>query len=210
MSMFCYQCQETLGNKGCTVNGICGKRGDTAILQDLLIYTAKGISVIAEKAGRIDNEVSHFVTKALFTTITNVNFNDDNLVDIIKQGLVLRDKIKAKYNVSGDLHDCAVWTANTKEGFLKKADNIGVLSTVNEDVRSLRELLTYGLKGVAAYVDHAFVLGFEDQAVFDFMIEGLASTTKDLSVDEMITLVMKTGEAAVGAMAILDRANTET
>ncbi|MCD4708671.1 MAG: hydroxylamine reductase [Candidatus Sabulitectum sp.] len=210
MSMFCYQCQETLGNKGCTVNGICGKRGDTAILQDLLIYTAKGISVIAEKAGRIDNEVSHFVTKALFTTITNVNFNDDNLVDIIKQGLVLRDKIKAKYNVSGDLHDCAVWTANTKEGFLKKADNIGVLSTVNEDVRSLRELLTYGLKGVAAYADHAFVLGFEDQAVFDFMIEGLASTTKDLSVDEMIALVMKTGEAAVGAMAILDRANTET
>ena len=210
MSMFCYQCQETLGNKGCTVNGICGKKGDTAILQDLLVYTAKGISVIAEKAGRNDKDISHFVTKALFTTVTNVNFDDDNLIGIIKQGLALRDDIKARYNVTGDLHDSAVWTADTKENFLKKAEAVGVLSTDNEDVRSLRELLTYGLKGVAAYADHAYVLGYEDQAVFDFMIEGLASTTKDLSVDEMIALVMKTGEAAVGAMAILDKANTET
>ncbi|MEA3265686.1 MAG: hydroxylamine reductase [Candidatus Fermentibacteria bacterium] len=210
MSMFCYQCQETLGNNGCTVNGICGKKGDTAILQDLLIYTAKGISVIADKAGKIDKDISHFVTKALFTTVTNVNFDDDNLIGIIKQGLALREEIKARYGVAGDLHDSAVWTAETKEDFLKKAETVGVLSTENEDVRSLRELLTYGLKGVAAYADHAYILGYEDRAVFDFMIEGLASTTKDLSVDEMIALVMRTGEAAVGAMAILDKANTNT
>jgi len=210
MSMFCYQCQETLGNKGCTVNGICGKKGDTAILQDLLIYTAKGIAVVADKAGRNDKDISHFITKALFTTITNVNFDDESLIGIIRQGLALRDEVKARYGVTGELHDSAVWSASTKEEFLKKAESVGVLSTENEDVRSLRELLTYGLKGVAAYADHASVLGFEDQAVFDFMIEGLASTTKNLSVDEMITLVMRTGEAAVGAMAVLDKANTET
>lgn len=210
MSMFCYQCQETLGNKGCTVNGICGKKGQTAILQDLLIYTVKGISVVAEKAGRVDKEVSHYVTKSLFTTITNVSFDDDRLVDIIRQGLALRDSIKAKYGITGDLHDSAIWNAKTKEEFLNKAESVGVLSTENEDVRSLRELLTYGLKGVAAYAEHAFVLGFEDQSVFDYMIEGMASTTKDLSVDEMIAKVMKAGEIAVSAMALLDRANTET
>lgn len=210
MSMFCYQCQETLGNKGCTVNGICGKKGQTAILQDLLIYTVKGISVVAEKAGRVDKEVSHYVTKSLFTTITNVSFYDDRLVDIIRQGLALRDSIKAKYGITGDLHDSAIWNAKTKEEFLNKAESVGVLSTENEDVRSLRELLTYGLKGVAAYAEHAFVLGFEDQTVFDYMIEGMASTTKDLSVDEMIANVMKAGEIAVSAMALLDRANTET
>ena len=210
MSMFCYQCQETLGNKGCTVNGICGKKGDTAILQDLLIYTAKGISVVAEKAGEVDKETSHFITKALFTTVTNVNFDEDNLIGIIKQGLVLRDGIKARFNIAGDLHDSAVWTAEAKEDFLKKAATVGVLSTENEDVRSLRELLTYGLKGIAAYTDHAIVLGVEDQSIYDFMVEGLASTTKDHSVDEMIGLVLKTGEIAVTAMAILDKANTGT
>ncbi len=210
MSMFCYQCQETLGNKGCTVNGICGKKGDTAILQDLLIYTVKGISVVAEKAGRVDRETGHFVTKALFTTITNVNFDNDSLVDIIRQGLTLRDGIKERYGISGNLHDSAVWNAETKEDFLKKAETVGVLSTENEDVRSLRELLVYGLKGVAAYADHAMVLGVEDQSIFDYIIEGMASTTKELSVDEMVDKVMKAGEIAVTAMSVLDRANTDT
>ncbi len=211
MSMFCYQCQETLKNTGCTVNGICGKKGDTAILQDLLIYTVKGISVVAEKAGKTDKETSHYITKALFTTITNVNFDDDNLINVIKQGLSLRDKIKSENNIKDDnLHDSAIWVADTKEDFLKKASTVGVLSTENEDVRSLRELLIYGLKGIAAYADHALVLGFEDQSVFDYMVEGMASTTKDLSIDEMIAKVMKAGEIAVNAMAILDKANTTT
>ena len=210
MSMFCYQCQETLGNKGCTMNGVCGKKGETANLQDLLIHTVKGISVIAEKAEKIDPEVSHYVVKALFTTITNVNFNDDNLINIIKQGLAIRDGIKARYKIEGELHDSAVWHANTKEEFLKKAETIGVLATENEDVRSLRELLIYGLKGIAAYADHASVLGYNDQSIFNYLIEGMASTTKNLSVDEMIAKVMKAGETAVNTMVLLDKANTET
>ena len=208
--MFCYQCQETLKNRGCTINGICGKKGNTANLQDLLIYTVKGISVVAEKAGTVDKEVGHYVAKALFTTITNVSFDDDRLIDIIKQGLAIRDEIKDKYNVSGNLHDSVVWNAETKDEFLKKAEIVGVLTTENEDVRSLRELLVYGLKGVAAYADHAAILGFEDQSVFDYLVEGMASTTKELSVDEMIAKVLKAGEIAVSAMAILDKANTET
>lgn len=208
--MFCYQCQETLKNEGCRVNGICGKKGNTANLQDLLIYAAKGISVVAEKAGTVDKEVGHYVAKALFTTITNVSFDDDRLVEIIKQGLALRDEIKNKYNVVGDMHDCATWSAETKDEFLRKAETVGVLATENEDVRSLRELLIYGLKGIAAYADHAAILGFEDQSVFDYLIEGMASTTKELSVDEMVAKVMKAGEAAVNGMAILDKANTET
>ncbi len=208
--MFCYQCQETLKNRGCTINGICGKKGNIANLQDLLIYTVKGISVVAEKAGTVDKEVGHYVAKALFTTITNVSFDDDRLIDIIKQGLAIRDEIKDKYNVSGNLHDSVVWNAETKDEFLKKAETVGVLTTENEDVRSLRELLIYGLKGIAAYADHAAVLGFEDGSVFDYLIEGMASTTKELSVDEMIAKVLKAGEIAVSAMAILDKANTET
>ena len=170
MSMFCYQCQETLGNKGCTVNGVCGKKGETAILQDLLIYTVKGISVVAGKAKKNDKEVGHYVAKALFTTITNVNFDNATLLSIIKQGLALRDEIKNKYKVKGDLHDSAVWNAKTDEEFLIKAESIGVLSTENEDIRSLRELLIYGLKGIAAYAEHAFVLGFENQSVFDYLV----------------------------------------
>ncbi len=208
--MFCNQCQETAKNQGCTVNGVCGKKGDTAKLQDLLVYTAKGISVLAKKSGTIDKEVAHFVTKALFTTVTNVSFDDDSIIDIIKQGLALRDKIKSTNNITGDLHDSATWTASSKDDFLKKSEKIGVLATENEDVRSLRELLIYGLKGSAAYTDHAAVLGFEDDSITDYFVEGLASTTEDLSVEDMIGKVLKAGEVAVTAMATLDKANTET
>jgi len=210
MSMFCYQCQETLKNQGCTVNGICGKKGGTANLQDLLIHTVKGISVVAEKAGTVNKNVGHYVAKALFTTITNVSFDDDRLIDIIKQGLALRDEIKNKHNVSGNLHDSAVWNAGTKDEFVKKAETVGVLASENEDVRSLRELLIYGLKGIAAYAEHAAILGFEDESVFDYLVAGMASTTKDLSVGEMVAKVLKAGEVAVSVMAILDKANTET
>jgi hydroxylamine reductase len=208
--MFCYQCQETVKNTGCTVNGVCGKKGDTANLQDLLIHTVKGIALVAELAGTLDKEVSDFVTKALFTTVTNVTFDDEQLVDIITQGLALREALKRKYKITGDLHNSATWTADTKEKMLLKAVAVGVLSTENEDVRSLRELLVYGLKGVAAYTDHAAVLGYEDQSIYDFLIEGMASTTKNLSVDEMVALVLKAGQTAVTAMATLDKANTET
>ncbi len=211
MGMFCYQCQETMKNKGCTVSGMCGKKPDTANLQDLLIYTAKGISVVAEMAGKTDSRVNHFVTKALFTTVTNVSFDDESLIEMIRQGLALRNRLIEENSISeSDLHDSATWTGNTKEDFLKKAADAGVLATDNEDIRSLRELIVYGLKGIAAYADHAAVLGFEDQSVYDAMTEGLACTTRDLSVDELVGRVMKVGNAAVSAMAILDKANTET
>ena len=208
--MFCFQCQETVKNTGCTVGGVCGKKETIANLQDLLIYTVKGIAVVAEKAGKVDKEVGDYVSKALFTTITNVSFDDERILDIIRQGLNLRDNLKEKYSIEGDLHDSALWKAQTKDEFQKKAGEIGVLSTENEDVRSLRELLIYGLKGVAAYAEHAEVLGFKDQSVYDYIVEGMASTTKDLSVEEMIALVMKAGEKAVSVMAVLDKANTQT
>ncbi len=210
MSMFCYQCQETAKNGGCTVNGVCGKKGDTANLQDLLIHTVKGISYIVEKAGTVDGEVADYITRALFTTVTNVSFDDDQLVAIIARGLELREEIRRRYNVNGVLPDAATWTADSKEKMLLKAVSVGVLSTENEDVRSLRELLVYGIKGIAAYTDHAAVLGFEDKSIYRFMVEGMASTLKKLSVDEMIALVLKAGEVAVTAMATLDKANTET
>jgi hydroxylamine reductase len=210
MSMFCYQCQETLKNTGCTANGICGKKSDTANLQDLLVHTVKGISSVADKAGVVDKDVADYITRALFTTVTNVSFDDDQLVEMIKQGLALREEIRVRHNVSADLPDAATWTADSKEAMLLKAVAVGVLSTENEDVRSLRELLVYGIKGIAAYTDHAAVLGFEDRSIYDFMAEGMASTLKELSVDEMIALVLKAGGVAVTAMAILDKANTET
>lgn len=208
--MFCYQCQETLKNSGCTINGICGKKGNTANLQDLLIYVTKGISVVCERAGKVDKDVGLFAVKALFTTITNVNFDNTRIIEIIKQGLAIREELKSKYHVEGDLHDSAVWYSNNENEFLQKAKQIGVLATKDEDIRSLRELLMYGLKGIAAYVDHAAVLGYEDEAVYKEIIELLASTTKDLVVEDMITKVMKTGELAVSTMALLDKANTET
>ncbi len=207
--MFCYQCQETLKNSGCTVNGVCGKKNDTANLQDLLIYTVKGISLAAEKNGDVSAEVRDYLIKALFTTVTNVSFDDDRLIEIIREGIAIRDELKKNIaSAIGD--DSADFSCSTKEEFILKAENSGVLLTENDDVRSLRELLVYGIKGIAAYADHAAVLGYRDDSITDFIIEGMASTRKDLPLDDMISLVMKTGEVAVKTMALLDRANTET
>ena len=207
MSMFCYQCQETAKNTGCTKGGVCGKSPDTAILQDLLIYVLKGISLYA---GEKDyNTAGPFAAESLFATITNANFDKDRITALIRQGLKLRDSLKEKYpgDPSG-LHDAALWYSDDEAEFAKKAAEVGVLSTANEDVRSLRELLVYGLKGIAAYADHALVLGKEDKAIYAFLLEALASTTKELSVDDMVALVMKAGEMAVKTMALLDEANT--
>ncbi|MCD4830372.1 MAG: hydroxylamine reductase [Anaerohalosphaeraceae bacterium] len=208
--MFCYQCQEALKNEGCKVNGMCGKKGDTAALQDVLIYVVKGLAVIAQKCATVDKEVGDYIAKALFITITNANFDNASISNVIKQGLKLREEIKAKYNVAGELDDSAVWSGETEAEFAAKAETVGVLATENEDVRSLRELLVYGLKGIAAYADHARVLGYIDDSVYAFFVEALASTTKDLTVDEMVAMVLKAGEIAVSVMAILDKANTET
>jgi len=211
--MFCYQCQETAKNTGCNIKGVCGKTEETANLQDLLVYVLKGISIygtIAKQKGDADKTPGLFIARALFATITNVNFDNDRLRVLIQEGLQLREELKAKYagSAAEDLHDSAVWFSDNPAEFDKKAAQVGILQTDNEDVRSLRELLIYGLKGIAAYADHAAILGFEDEKIYDFLMEGLVSTTKDLSVDEMVAMVMKAGECAVSGMALLDKANT--
>ncbi len=209
--MFCYQCQETLKNQGCTVRGVCGKDERVANLEDVLVYTTKGIAVVLKKANQYDRDAVHFIVKSLFTTITNVNFDEDRIADAIKDGLRIRDELKAKYNINDSgLHDSAIWSGSTKEDFLAKYDKAGVLAEENEDIRSLKELMIYGLKGVAAYVDHASVLGFEDDNVMKFFVDAMAAATEELSAEELVGLVMKTGETAVNGMAVLDKANTET
>ncbi len=207
--MFCYQCQETLQNRGCTKKGVCGKDGQTADLQDLLVFVLKGLAVCSAETNTRKKEAGDFIANALFSTITNANFDDDRFVELIKDALKLRDDIKGDSSVDSS-HDSVTWTGDSLDDFIKKAGDVGVLATDNEDVRSLRELLIYGLKGMAAYTHHAMVLGYEDQVIYDFLVDGLASTTKDLSVDEMVGLVLKAGEVAVTAMALLDKANTST
>jgi len=213
--MFCFQCQETAKNQGCTINGMCGKKGSTAELQDLLIYNLKGIAVLAQQAKKAGVDVSdsygRFIAEGLFTTITNVNFNDEDLVDWITRAQTVKktlfDAVKDK--VGSDLHDSATWFSQDASTFQAKAKKIGVLSTENEDVRSLRELLVIGLKGICAYADHAAVLGVTKDEIWDFLYEALDSTTQDLSVDQMVAMVMKAGETAVTTMAALDQANTQ-
>lgn len=207
--MFCYQCQETLKNSGCTKNGVCGKKNDTANLQDLLIFVLKGISVCAEKSKSISKETGRFMTSTLFSTITNANFDNDYFIKVIKQGLKIRDSIKKDID-DANLPDCAAWYSDNTDEFLDKAQQVGVLATENEDVRSLRELLIYGLKGLAAYAHHAQMLGYEKDEIYNFIVESLSSTTKNLTVDEMVALVLKCGETAVTTMALLDEANTST
>lgn len=214
--MFCFQCQETAKNSGCTVRGVCGKPEETAELQDLLIHVCKGIGLYGEKLkadGTVDRNAAHFICKALFTTITNVAWDDDVLIERIKEGLKVRDAIKAKAGaMSGALPDCATWSSDDKEEIVAKgmSDEVRITAVQNEDVRSLRELLIIGCKGIAAYADHAAILGFEKDEIHGFLMEALASTTKDLSVDQMVGLVMKAGETAVTTMALLDEANTTT
>ena len=215
--MFCFQCQETAKNQGCTVKGVCGKPEETANLQDLLIYVCKGISVYGEKLnelGTVDRKAAHFICKALFTTITNVAWDDDIIIDSIKEGLKVREAVKEKVGtaVSDALPDCAMWHSDSKEEILAKAkaDEVRITAVENDDVRSLRELLVIGCKGIAAYADHAAILGYEKDDIYGFLMKALASTTKDLSVDDMVSMVMKAGEMAVNTMAVLDEANTGT
>jgi len=212
--MFCFQCQEAAKNEGCTIKGMCGKENSTANLQDLLIFNLKGIAVIASKSKAagiaVPGSAALFISKGLFTTITNTNFNDENLIDWINRAQTLKKELAnaAGDKIGTDLHESATWYSNDVGTFQAKAEAVGVLATENEDVRSLRELLILGLKGMGAYADHASVLGVEKDEIWDFMIDGLASTTQDLSVDEMVGMVLKCGEAIVTTMAALDEANT--
>lgn len=209
MSMFCFQCQETAKNTGCTIAGVCGKKDDTAGLQDLLVYNLKGLALVAEEAnkqGKLDDSIGLFICQALFATITNANFDNDRFVSLIQETIAKRDGLKLAIGYSSDA-DLVNWNGSEDE-YAAKAAEVGVLSQANEDARSLRELLIYGLKGMAAYTDHAAVLGHQKAEIYTFMVEALASTTRDLSVDEMVGMVLKCGEVAVTAMALLDAANT--
>jgi hydroxylamine reductase len=211
--MFCYQCQETVRNTGCTVKGVCGKDERAANLMDLLIYALQGLSIYAEKIeSEIDKKYSIFIIQSLFSTITNANFDEDRICNLIKEALILRNDLKAKAgDIKEDLHDSATWSSDSKEDFLIKAKNVNPLSySDNEDIRSLKSLILYGLKGVSAYTDHAAVLGFYDNGIFKFIYKGLAAITKNLSSEDLTALVLGTGENAVKAMALLDKANTTT
>ncbi len=220
--MFCFQCQETAKNTGCTVKGMCGKPEETANLQDLLIFVLRGIAIYGEKLkelGQPDRSNDDFVLQGLFATITNANWDDARFEAMISEGLARRDKLRNAFlavykakngkDFSEPLPEAATWTGDST-AFAEKTKSVGILATENEDVRSLRELLIIGLKGVAAYAEHAAVLGFRKTEIDEFMLEALASTTKDLSVDEMVALVMKAGGMAVTTMALLDEANTTT
>lgn len=219
MGMFCFQCQEAAKGTGCTVRGVCGKTEDTANLQDLLIYTLKGISIYgvkAREAGIKDRQVDRFIAESLFSTITNANFDKESFIKRIREGIELRESLKEKLiketgQVKDGLHDAAMWKAGTDEELYRKAAQVGVLSTSNEDIRSLRELIIYGVKGMAAYVEHASVLGYEDDNLYAFMQKALAATTDDkLTVEDLTSLVMECGKYGVDAMALLDKANTST
>ncbi|MZP53840.1 MAG: hydroxylamine reductase [Bacteroidales bacterium] len=219
MSMFCFQCQETAKGIGCTISGVCGKTDKVANMQDLLIFVLKGISIYSTKArslGIETDEVNRFVVESLFMTITNANFDHDRFVTRIQEGLRLRDRIKSEYlNAGGKLpsvlHESATWSGNSVEEFAAKNISVGVLSEKNEDIRSLKEMVVYGLKGMAAYTEHALNLGFEDKSIYKFIQEALVATTDNtLTADQLVALVNETGKFGVTAMALLDKANTST
>ncbi len=209
MGMFCYQCQETAGNKGCTVRGVCGKSEDISNRMDLLLYVLKGISDIVVRDG-LDSkeldEVNGEVLTSLFMTITNANFDSDAIERQIIKILALRDSLRP---CKGTYHDAATFTVSGTTQMLQKAAEVGVLMTENEDVRSLRELIVYGIKGLAAYAEHARNLGSKDDDISAFIYEALAATLDDtLSADALTALVLKTGSYGVKTMAMLDAANT--
>ncbi|MCI4445889.1 MAG: hydroxylamine reductase [Candidatus Aminicenantes bacterium] len=220
MNMFCFQCQETLGNKGCTKVGVCGKPPLVANLQDLLIYSLKGISWLNLKArekGINEETTDRFLLEGLFSTVTNVNFDQEFFLERVKEAVTLREKLKSGLQSAGfrheelDHHPAVSWTYQTDLDLINLSATVGVLTTQDEDVRSLRELVTYGVKGIAAYAYHAYQLGFKDDGIYHFMEKALASTLDDsLSVDQLTALVLETGKYGVETMALLDRANTST
>jgi len=218
--MFCYQCQEAAKGTGCTIKGVCGKTEEVSAMIDVLMYTVKGVSVWSTEARKHGIEVDGvdaFVFESLFMTITNANFDKERYYAKITKGLEIRSKIENALKTSGiepdkgKMHDAAVWVASTPAEYEQKTLTIGVLKTENEDVRSLRELLTYGIKGLAAYAEHAHNLGYDNKEIFNFMQKGIVSTTDDsLSGDDLVALVMECGKFGVDVMALLDKANTTT
>ena len=212
--MFCFQCQETAGNKGCTLQGVCGKKPEVAQLQDLLVWTTKGlcevISRLRDEGKTIDKKTNHLITQNLFITITNANFDASAITKAIEKTLAAKETLLSQLSDKSKLPDAATWTGD-KNSFSTKAATIGILSSmeIDEDIRSLRELITYGLKGLAAYMKHANALLFDKDELDAFLQRALASTLDDsLSLDALVTLTMETGKAGVDVMALLDKANT--
>ncbi|HZL11255.1 MAG TPA: hydroxylamine reductase [Prolixibacteraceae bacterium] len=214
MDMFCFQCQEAAKGTGCTIKGVCGKDSNVANLQDTLLFVLKGVAALnseLRKLGQAEPKVDKVIFDGLFSTITNANFDDVAFVIRIKKTLKVRDELKAKAIAAGislPTHESVNWSASTSEEFEAKAAEVGVLNETNEDVRSLKELIIYGLKGLAAYAEHAYNLNHESQEIFAFTERALAATTQDLSVDELVGLTLETGKFGVDVMALLDKANT--
>ena len=210
--MFCFQCQETAGGKGCTMSGVCGKKPDVAAMQDLLVYVTKGISAVAtalrQEGKQVSAEINHLITLNLFTTITNANFDKESIEERIRATLTEKDVLLAQIADPFGLPEAAKW--NGSGNWEEKAATVGVLSTENEDIRSLRELITYGLKGLSAYSKHANAILKDNEEVDAFIQRALAATLDDnLSLEELIALTMETGKHGVSGMALLDKANTE-
>ena len=212
--MFCYQCQETAGCKGCTKMGVCGKTPEVAAMQDLLIYVTKGLAAVTSclrlEGKQVAPEVNYLVTINLFITITNANFDREAIVKRIEETLAVKQALFAALKSQENLPEAALWQAG-RGAFVQKAADVGVLATENEDIRSLRELITYGLKGLAAYQKHAAVLGYENEEIDAFVQSALAKLLDDsLTGDELTALTLETGKWGVDGMALLDKANTET
>ena len=210
--MFCYQCQETANCSGCTVSGVCGKKPDTANMQDLLVYVTKGISAVTTQiraeGKQIDKSINHLITLNLFTTITNANFDKDVIVERIKTTLKVKENLLKEVSDKSALPSASLWNGNESE-FAAKAATVGVLATENEDIRSLRELITYGLKGLSAYSKHANVLINDNEELDAFLQRALSMLLDDtLSVDDLVALTLETGKFGVDGMAMLDKANT--
>lgn len=210
--MFCYQCQETANCSGCTVSGVCGKKPDTANMQDLLVYVTKGISAVTTQiraeGKQIDKSINHLITLNLFTTITNANFDKDVIVERIKTTLKVKENLLKEVSDKSALPSASLWNGNESE-FAAKAATVGVLATENEDIRSLRELITYGLKGLSAYSKHANVLMNDNEELDAFLQRALSMLLDDtLSVDDLVALTLETGKFGVDGMAMLDKANT--
>ncbi|HRT47379.1 MAG TPA: hydroxylamine reductase [Bacteroidales bacterium] len=211
--MFCNQCQETAKNTGCTISGVCGKKEITSDLQDLLVYACQGLAFAtteARKSGvKTDTESRHIVN-SLFMTITNANFDDRSIIKAVQDCLVYRDSLKERVNIPF-LHESVRWSASSETEFYEKAKQVGTLTyDTNEDVRSLKQYVLFGIKGMAAYAEHASNLGFEDPEIFDFIEQSLIMITKSENVESMLQWLVRTGEHGVKVMALLDKANTST
>lgn len=208
--MFCFQCQETFKNEGCKIQGVCGKKEDTANMQDLLVYVTKGLAEVINKKGEVEERFYDRLSNNLFVTITNANFDTEAILAIVKETIAMKDELLGDVSKEG-LSDFALYSSDDDEELTRKAIEVGVLNIMNEDERSLTELVIYGLKGMAAYNHHANVLGFRDHEVDEFIAKALEETTKGYTdITKLIDLVMETGSHGVKAMALLDKANTET